>query len=102
MQNRFNLSDRSNEDVLETCTDDGSPSCPGFPSGPETPAEWRARSPGPRGLGPRRWRSPGCCTARPSIVPIPGTSSVDHLEENVAAAELELSEEELDGLSDAA
>ncbi len=36
------------------------------------------------------------------IVPIPGTSSVEHLEENLGAAELELSEEELAQLESAA
>ena len=36
------------------------------------------------------------------IVPIPGTSSVEHLEENLAAAELELSEDELAQLESAA
>jgi aryl-alcohol dehydrogenase-like predicted oxidoreductase len=34
----------------------------------------------------------------PAIAPIPGTSSVEHLEENMAARELELSEAELDAL----
>jgi aryl-alcohol dehydrogenase-like predicted oxidoreductase len=32
------------------------------------------------------------------MLPIPGTSSLEHLEENVAAAQLELSEEEYEGL----
>jgi pyridoxine 4-dehydrogenase len=35
----------------------------------------------------------------PTLLPIPGTSSVEHLEENVAAATLNLSQEELDALS---
>jgi aryl-alcohol dehydrogenase-like predicted oxidoreductase len=34
----------------------------------------------------------------PAMLPIPGTSSLEHLEENVAAAQLELSEEEYEGL----
>ena len=41
--------------------------------------------------------------ASPVTVPIPGTSSVDHLEENVAAAEVELSDEQvarLDAMTD--
>ena len=36
------------------------------------------------------------------MLPIPGTSKVAHLEENVAAAEIELSDEEFDTLSKAA
>ena len=35
------------------------------------------------------------------ILPIPGTSKVDHLEQNVAAAEIELSDEEFETLSKA-
>ena len=38
----------------------------------------------------------------PAMLPIPGTSSVEHLEENVAAAALRLSEEEFGELSAAA
>jgi aryl-alcohol dehydrogenase-like predicted oxidoreductase len=38
----------------------------------------------------------------PVMLPIPGTSKVKHLEENVATAELELSEAELQSLEDAA
>ncbi|MGP5260877.1 aldo/keto reductase [Brachybacterium paraconglomeratum] len=36
----------------------------------------------------------------PNIVPIPGTSSIEHLEENLAAAALQLSADEIDTLSD--
>lgn len=38
----------------------------------------------------------------PVMLPIPGTSSIAHLEENVAAADLELTEEELRIIQDAA
>ena len=49
---------------------------------------------------PRRsWRSPGCCRARPFIVPIPGTSHVHRLEENAAAAGLRLSADTEDALA---
>ena len=38
----------------------------------------------------------------PVMVPIPGTGSVAHLEENLAAADVELTDEEFEALSDAA
>ena len=44
-----------------------------------------------------RW--PGCCTARPSMLPIPGTSSVAHLEDNLEAAKIQLNAEEFETLS---
>ena len=74
------------------------------------PAGRRVRSPPPTA----RWQSsaPSTATRRPSqlalawllkrspvVLPIPGTSSVAHLEENVAAAEIELSDDEFEKLS---
>ena len=46
----------------------------------------------PRGSARRRcrWRWPGCFTASPNILLIPGTSSLEHLRENLAAGELAL------------
>ena len=48
---------------------------------------------------PRRSPSPGCCSRSPVMLPIPGTSSVDHLEANTAAAAIELSADEIAQLS---
>ena len=48
------------------------------------------------------WRWPGCCSRGDDVVPIPGTKRVSYLEENVAAAEVELSEDDLRRLDEAA
>ena len=45
-----------------------------------------------------RSRSPGCSSVSPVMLPIPGTSKVAHLEENVAAVNIQLSDEEFDAL----
>ncbi len=45
-----------------------------------------------------KWRSPGCSPREPWIVPIPGTRRLDRLEENAAAAELTLTDDDLDEL----
>ena len=45
---------------------------------------------GARRDGRARSRSRGCSSARRSMLPIPGTSSVAHLDENVAAAGVEM------------
>ncbi len=97
VQNRFNLTDRSSEDVLEECERAGIGFIPWFPlaagdlarpGGPvDEIASARDASAGQVALAWLLGRSP-------VILPIPGTSSVAHLEENVAAAELELSDEE--------
>jgi len=102
VQNRFNLSDRSNEDVLETCTDDGLAFLPWFPLGSGNPAEVASEIAEDRGVNAHQVAIAWLLARSPAIAPIPGTSSADHLEENVAAAELELSNEELERLSDAA
>jgi pyridoxine 4-dehydrogenase len=97
VQNRYNLTDRDSEDVLDFCEREGIGFIPWFPlatgdlarpGGPldEIAARYGA-SPGQVALAWLLWRSP-------VILPIPGTSSVEHLVENVAAASLELDEEE--------
>ena len=97
VQNRYNLTDRDSEDVLNFCEREGMGFIPWFPlatgdlarpAGPldEIAARHEA-SPGQVALAWLLWRSP-------VMLPIPGTSSVEHLVENVAAASLELDEEE--------
>jgi len=102
VQNRFNLSDRSNEDVLATCTDDGLAFLPWFPLGSGTPAAVASEIADDRGVNAHQVAIAWLLARSPVIAPIPGTSSVDHLDENVAAAELELSDEELGRLAEAA
>jgi pyridoxine 4-dehydrogenase len=101
VQNRYNVIDRGSEDVLGFCEREGIGFIPWFPlatgdlARPEGPLdEIAARhnaSPGQVALAWLLWRSP-------VMLPIPGTSSVEHLEENVAAASLDLDEEELAAL----
>ncbi len=101
VQNRYNLTDRGSEDVLDFCEREGIGFIPWFPlatgdlarpGGPlDEIAARHDASPGQVALAWLLWRSP-------VMLPIPGTSSVEHLEENVAAASLDLDEEELAAL----
>ena len=102
VQNRYNLTDRGSEDVLDFCEREGIGFIPWFPlavgdlarpGGPldEIAARYDA-APGQIALAWLLWRSP-------VMLPIPGTSSVAHLEENIAAAALELDEEEMAALA---
>jgi pyridoxine 4-dehydrogenase len=104
VQNRYNLADRRSEDVLEACERDGIGFIPWFPlatgdlARPGSPLDELARShdatPGQLALA---W-----LLARSHVMlPIPGTGSVAHLEENVAAADLELARDELERLATA-
>jgi pyridoxine 4-dehydrogenase len=102
VQNRYNLTDRYSEDVLEACERDGIGFIPWFPlatgdlARPGGPLDAIARShdatPGQLALAWLLARSP-------VMLPIPGTGSVAHLEENVAAADLELAPDELERLA---
>src|SRR5712664_2859215 len=93
VQNRYSVTDRGSEDVLEYCEKEKMGFIPWFPlaagrvSSSESPisriaARWKA-SPSQLALAWLLARSP-------VILPIPGTSRVEHLEENVAAAELQI------------
>jgi pyridoxine 4-dehydrogenase len=103
VQNRFNLADRSTEDVLERSEELGLGFIPWFPLSAGSLA-------GPGGplteIAQRHDASPGQVAiawllARSEVMlPIPGTSSVDHLEQNIAAAAIELSEEEIAELNE--
>lgn len=97
VQNRYNLTDRGSEAVLEACEQDGIAFIPWFPlaAGP------LARPGGPVDeISSRHGATPGqvalawLLRRSPVMLSIPGTSSVEHLEENVAAASLELTDDE--------
>jgi pyridoxine 4-dehydrogenase len=106
VQNMYNLTDRQSEEVLTFCTEQGIAFIPWFPIA----AGDLARPGGPLDAVARN--HPGASTAQlalawllrrsPVMLPIPGTSSVAHLEDNLAAADLVLSDDEYDQLTDAA
>jgi aryl-alcohol dehydrogenase-like predicted oxidoreductase len=105
VQNRFNLTDRSSQDVLQRCEELGIAFLPWAPvsrgeltepGGPlDRIASAHDAKPGQVALAWLLARSA-------AMVPIPGTSSVEHLEENLAAADLQLSADELAELEGAA
>ena len=101
VQNRYNLVDRASEDVLDYCTAHGIGFIPWFPLGAgdlarpgsllDTISARYAATPGQIALAWILKRSP-------VMLPIPGTSRVSHLEENVAAAGIALSDEDYSAL----
>ena len=105
VQNLYNLSDRQHEDVLDFCEEHGIAFIPWFPlaagklaepGGPVAKAaEAHDATAGQVALAWLLHRSP-------VMLPIPGTGSPEHLEENAKAADLQLTEDELQAISDAA
>jgi pyridoxine 4-dehydrogenase len=106
VQNLYNLANRQAEDVLDYCQASGIAFIPWFP----VAAGGLARPGGP--LDAVAGQHPGATPAQlalawllrrsPVMLPIPGTSSVTHLEENCAAADLTLTDEEYAVLTTAA
>lgn len=104
VQNRYNLADRSSEDVLDHCEAEGIGFIPWFPlaagklAEPGGPvADIAAEHDATTGQVALAW----LLQRSPVMLPIPGTGSLEHLRENVAAATLSLSDSEMSQLSSA-
>ena len=109
VQNAFNLVHRESAAVLEECTERGIAFVPFFPLGAgfsqpnpvlshpliEQTAQRLGRTPAQIALA---WT----LSVAPNVLLIPGTSSVGHLEENTAVADIELDDETKRELDDAA
>ena len=101
VQNRYSLADRSSEDVLDECERQGIAFLPWYPLAAgdlAQPGGTVGRAASARGATPAQVALAWLFARSPVTVPIPGTSSLRHLEENVAALDLELTPEELAGL----
>lgn len=95
VQNKYNIADRAHEDVLQYCENNSIAFVPWFPV-----AAGKLTKPG--GTLDRAAKQHGATLSQlsiawllhhsPVILPIPGTSSIQHLEENMKAADLNLSD----------
>lgn len=101
VQNRYNLVDRGSEDVLDYCEKNNIGFIPWFPlaagelARPGSVLDDIAKK---HNAAPSQIALAWVLKRSPVILPIPGTSKVAHLEENVAAAEIELSDEDFSAL----
>jgi pyridoxine 4-dehydrogenase len=104
VQNRYNLVDRGSEDVLDYCTEHNIGFIPWFPL-----ASGNLAAPGSvldsiakrLGAAPSQVALAWMLKRSPVMLPIPGTSKVSHLEENVAGVSVELSAEDFKTLDEA-
>jgi aryl-alcohol dehydrogenase-like predicted oxidoreductase len=97
VQNRYNLSDRGSEDVLDYCEAQGIGFIPWYPLAAGDLAKGDsplARAAAHHKASPSQIALAWLLKRSPVMLPIPGTSQVAHLEENVAAAAITLSDEE--------
>jgi aryl-alcohol dehydrogenase-like predicted oxidoreductase len=104
VQNLFNLSNRKAEGLLEHCERHDIGFIPWFPlatgelARPEGPLDRIAEE---TGATPSQLALAWLLRRSPVMLPIPGTSSVGHLEENLKAAEVELTDEQFEALTNA-
>jgi pyridoxine 4-dehydrogenase len=97
VQNRYNIEDRKSENVLTYCEKENLGFLPWFPIGgggglkPENPLNTAAKA---HGVSVYQVALAWLLARSTVMLPIPGTSSLAHLDENVAAAKLKLTPEE--------
>lgn len=97
VQNEYNIEDRSSENVLKACEQAGIAFLPWYPLG----AGAALRSSRVKKIAARLGATPAqvalawLLAKSPVMLPIPGTASIAHVEENAAAAKLELSSGDL-------
>jgi aryl-alcohol dehydrogenase-like predicted oxidoreductase len=97
VQNLYNVDERKAEDVLEACERDGIAFLPWFPLGGKGTPRHAAleRIAAARGATATQIALAWLLARSRFVLPIPGTSSIEHFDENLAAAEIALDEAEL-------
>jgi pyridoxine 4-dehydrogenase len=105
VQNPYNVAQRSDQPVFDACAADGVPYAPFFPIGsafapvnPVLEAPQVRETAARLGVTPAQVALAWLLAAAPNVLLIPGTSSLGHLEENLAAADVELDQAALDAL----
>ena len=106
VQNSYNLRDRSSDSLIDVCAEAGIAFIPYYPlakgrlaMAPGSPLDRIALQ---HGATPRQIALAWLLHRSPVMLPIPGTSSIAHLEENLEAASIRLSPEEFQSLAAAA
>jgi pyridoxine 4-dehydrogenase len=98
VQNQYNLSDRRFDDVVEYCAREHIVFVPFFPlqgDGAPAVADLAER----HGATPEQIALAWLLHRSPTMLPIPGTLSLEHLKENLAALEIELGEDDFEALA---
>jgi pyridoxine 4-dehydrogenase len=101
VQNRYSFADREWDYVLDYCQSNGIVFIPWFPlAAGKVAGDMLNEIARAHHASPKQVALAWLLRRSPFMLPIPGTSSVEHLEENVAAASVQLTEEEYETLAD--
>jgi pyridoxine 4-dehydrogenase len=94
VQNRYNLGDREHDEVIDHCAEQGIVFVPYYPlHGTDTAAVTEIAE--RRGATATQIALAWLLHRSPAVLPIPGTLSLDHLQENLGALEIELTDDDL-------
>ena len=100
VQNRYSFADREWDYVVDYCESNGIAFIPWFPLGAgKVAGEVLNQVAKAHAATPKQVALAWLLRRSPNMLPIPGTSSVEHLEENVAAASVRLMDEEYERLA---
>ena len=101
VQNRYSFADREWDYVVEYCERNRIAFIPWFPLGAgKVAGEVLNRTAKAHNASPTQIALPWLLRRSPIMLPIPGTSSIEHLEQNVAAASLRLTDQEFEALAE--
>jgi pyridoxine 4-dehydrogenase len=99
IQNRFNVADRESESLIDLCEQEDMVFLPWAPVQQTERRVALAVAAEKRGVNERQIVLAWMLAHSPVILPIPGTGSPEHAEENVAATAIDLSRQEIDAIS---
>jgi len=100
VQNRYNVTDRSSEQLVDLCEQEALVFLPWAPlvgTDDVIPIQTAARQ---HGVSPRQVAIAWLLSRSPQILPIPGSGSPEHVEQNILAASIELDPEEANAITD--
>ena len=101
VQNRYSFADREWDYVVDYCGSHGIAFIPWFPLGAgKVAGDVLNQIAQNRNVGPKQVALAWLLMRSPVMLPIPGTSSIEHLEENIAAAAVQLTSEEYERLAE--
>jgi aryl-alcohol dehydrogenase-like predicted oxidoreductase len=102
VQNRYNVTDRSSESMVDLCDQEMLVFLPWAPVQQTEASRAVLDAARNHGVSPHQIVLAWLLQRSPQILPIPGTSSPEHVEENVAAASIELTADEISAIFKAA
>jgi len=101
VQNRYNVTDRSSETMVDLCEQESRVFLPWAPISASDSVPLRTAAER-HGVSPRQIAIAWLLARSPRILPIPGSGSAEHVEDNIAAASLELDAQEQNAITDVA